>query len=639
MKNLSVFNKTFWRLCITLLLAAAPAGAAAQAMITSVTPNPVCEGESVTVTHSGFNSITGLRIGTTVLSYVVINATQLRFTAIAVNPNNPWGNTLTLEGTVGAGNDSATATVTITPSPVISNLPVNATVCTGATYAPNPSVTPAGSSCSWTRIPSGYSSTTCQPTLPTTTAGTYTYTLTASSSGCTASSAVWLTVSRPVITSFPVSPNPCSGTNYTPSYSLIPSSGVSCTWAGPNSYSNNNCFPTIPVSGSAGTYTYTLTARDQNNCTASSSFTMNVRQTPSISGLAANVTICSGTVYSPVPTVTPASNATCSWTGPNNYTNSSCQPNIAVPTPAGTYTYTLTATNSGCTASRSVNVTVNPLPEAGNPVVRGVCAKEVLVLSAPNNASYSYQWSVAGNVFISPAPHNKPEVTFQSVNNQPATYEVRLVVRNNFGCQRERTDRITVNPVPELLEWKPKHKIFNSGDSVKIEITTLPSNAILEWRIDNPPSQIDRIQNLSGTQNPIVDRYTLRDGFSGKVSLTYTVTLTDPSSSCKDSFDRDVEVARNTTKKQICGDIPNIITPNGDNKNDKLLFRLLDGSGEDPYVQIFSYSGLKVWENYTTEDNGWEGKYSNGIPCPAGGYWYIASTSLTTCRGSVTLIR
>ena len=71
--------------------------------------------------------------------------------------------------------------------------------------------------------------------------------------------------------------------------------------------------------------------------------------------------------------------------------------------------------------------------------------------------------------------------------------------------------------------------------------------------------------------------------------------------------------------------VPNVITPgagrHGDGKND--VFCIPD-IPEGSSIQIFSKTGIKVFEaNPYNENNWWDGYDMNGKPVPSGTYWYI----------------
>lgn len=88
--------------------------------------------------------------------------------------------------------------------------------------------------------------------------------------------------------------------------------------------------------------------------------------------------------------------------------------------------------------------------------------------------------------------------------------------------------------------------------------------------------------------------------------------------------------------------IPNIFSPNGDDKNDILWVRGNNISNEGFILRIWNRYGEMVFESFSQND-GWDGSYK-GAPAPAGGYNYyvkgiFANGQVGELKGSVTLVR
>jgi gliding motility-associated-like protein len=85
-------------------------------------------------------------------------------------------------------------------------------------------------------------------------------------------------------------------------------------------------------------------------------------------------------------------------------------------------------------------------------------------------------------------------------------------------------------------------------------------------------------------------------------------------------------------------DATNILTPNGDGRNDRWVIRNLD-SYPDNEVKIFDRAGRLVYQrrNYT---NTWDGTV-NGSPLAEGTYYYILTISggAATAKGYITIVR
>ncbi|MBE7442409.1 MAG: gliding motility-associated C-terminal domain-containing protein [Flavobacteriales bacterium] len=79
--------------------------------------------------------------------------------------------------------------------------------------------------------------------------------------------------------------------------------------------------------------------------------------------------------------------------------------------------------------------------------------------------------------------------------------------------------------------------------------------------------------------------------------------------------------------------IPNVFTPNGDNKND--LF-ILNFSYEK--VEIFNRWGNKMFESINN-DSFWNGKTTSGVDVSDGTYYYLITTKEKTYKGFIQLLR
>ena len=138
----------------------------------------------------------------------------------------------------------------------------------------------------------------------------------------------------------------------------------------------------------------------------------------------------------------PAGMASYAWTGPNGFTSAAQSPVIANVTLAAVGTYTLTVTNlSGCTATSSVNVTINPLPA---PVATAdtPCENGTLNLTGAPAGMASYAWT-GPNGFTSAA--QSPAIVNVTL---AASGTYILTVTNSNGCSASSTVVVKINPLP-----------------------------------------------------------------------------------------------------------------------------------------------------------------------------------------------
>ncbi|WP_149696407.1 hypothetical protein, partial [Chitinophaga sp. CF418] len=129
--------------------------------------------------------------------------------------------------------------------------------------------------------------------------------------------------------------------------SVTPSGTVSSyAWTGPNGFTSTTQNPTVSAGGE-----YIVTATLSSGCTVSAPVTVTENKAvPDITatgGALACMTSVTLNASSSVP------NVSYSWTGPNNFTNTSKNPSVSA---TGTYTVTVKDPANGCTASASVQV-------------------------------------------------------------------------------------------------------------------------------------------------------------------------------------------------------------------------------------------------------------------------------------------
>ena len=193
--------------------------------------------------------------------------------------------------------------------------------------------------------------------------------------------------------------------------SLCPGESSTLTASGANSYhwSTGATTPVITVN-SSGTYSCTFT--NSYGCTNTQSVTVNVLDTPVITG---NTSFCAG------------SSTILTATGGDSYSWSTgaTSASIVVNTP-GNYTVTVSSSN-GCSGSASVNVVQNPsvnVTISGNTVV---CSGIGTTLTATSGSSYL--WSSG-------------ETTQSITVSNPATYSVTVTDAN--GCTGSSTKTVSM---------------------------------------------------------------------------------------------------------------------------------------------------------------------------------------------------
>ncbi len=323
--------------------------------------------------------------GTTTWSWTGPNS----FTSTAQNPVVTNAGTYTVVGTNSAGTGSASVTVTSSQAAPNVTASGGTITCSGPSVTLSGTSTTSGVSYSWTG-PGSFTSAAQNPAVST--AGVYTLTVTITSTGCTASDTanVFLNNTLPVVTASASSVLTCTATSVTLTGSSTPSTGVSYSWTGPNSFTST---AQNPAASTAGIYTLTVT-NTATGCTGSD--TANLAQNkvlPVVVASATGVLTCNNPAITLSGSFTPSTGVSFGWTGPTGFTSAIQNPTI---TAGGIYTLTVTITATGCSGSDTANAIVNTTPPGASATVSGTlnCRDTVVTLSGSSpTAGVSFSWT------------------------------------------------------------------------------------------------------------------------------------------------------------------------------------------------------------------------------------------------------
>jgi gliding motility-associated-like protein len=177
--------------------------------------------------------------------------------------------------------------------------------------------------------------------------------------------------------------------------------------------------------------------------------------------------------------------------------------------------------------------------------------------------------------------------------------EVKVVGTN--GCSSDTSDFIIIDVMPLPTVIAGPDTTIDLGQKVQLySYTTSSSSLVYLW---TPDSSL----NFTNIPNPV---------YAGSDTIIFHLTVTD-ASGC-------TATATDTIRVRIPDNIqlPNVITPNGDGKNDLWILNPkinLIGS----HLVIFNRWGEVVYETYNY-NNDWGGTYkSTGTKVPDGTYYYV----------------
>lgn len=439
--------------------------------------------------------------------------------------------------------------------------------------------------------------------------------------------------------------------------------------ATPYAYSiNNNFVPTNQFTSLAAGI-YTLTVRDANNCMASATF--NILTSNSQIIIDTIITASSGCTQQATGTaiVNARGGATpYSYSVGNTFVNTNQFTNLA----AGRYTLTVRDANN-CTTSDTFSIRTSnpPQVELGDTVF--VCQGENAMLDA--GVQTTYRWSNGATTrSISVANPGIYSVTVSNTAGCTAFDSVRVQAGNTFDLKIEN-DTLAVCPqkslqlrasAAETYRWidtsktlskldianpiaKPRFTsrytvIASNGcnaDTASVEVQVLKTTATAGPDTCVGPGTTLELYASGGAayfwflseysvSNPRIPNPTTEP----KDSTAYYVMITDVNG-CQILDTIDVMVANNPLDILAV----NMITPNGDGKNDVLEFSSLKKYGINT-LKVYNRWGDLVYQkiNYQGDSDRFDGT-RNGKPLPAGNYFYVLSFRTGDVKQTLTILR
>lgn len=266
---------------------------------------------------------------------------------------------------------------------------------------------------------------------------------------------------------------------------------------------------------------------------------------------------------------------TASGTNPASYQWSNGATGPGILWEGGQISVTLT-TQDGCEATASWNVSVNPLPVvAFGPLnyCGGVSVPFQDASTVSSGSIVSWNWTFTNGTPGSSTLQN-PLVVFPSNTQNPVT----LTVTTDKNCTASLTQDIGIYQGPTIqLTGEPicfGQVIFHNG-------TVAGSSSITEMMWDFG----------DGTTGTFLDSLVNHSYPEYDATYTVTVTATD-ANGCKDS----VALPVTTLNTVDLGQLPNILTPNGDGLNETLKFPSNTDKCYDFVLTIFNRWGEKIFE-------------------------------------------
>lgn len=385
-------------------------------------------------------------------------------------------------------------------------------------------------------------------------------------------------------------------------------------WNFGDASTNSTTNPTTHTYQNTGNYNVTLTVTNGNNCTATGSKSITIRNQPIANfSLPSSVCLPNGSAtFINLSTVADDPNPTYNWDfgNPNNTTGSTLPNPTHSYSTTGPFTIKLSVKSLyNCTKDTTkilTNIFAEPVASfIANP--SEICLKDTIkFISSSSTIPTRWSWN-----FDNGATDTIANPVYSYNNN--GNYNVSFYFIDVNGCKSNTAfNRVIVNPYPFVDAGT--NKWILQGGTIPLNASVTGIGLSYLW---TPSIYLDYDTVLVPKCTPLTDQlYTLKVTGVGGCSSTDTTRVL-------------------LLKTPI---IPNAFTPNGDRINDTWEITYLNNY-IGCTVDVFNRNGQIVYTSagYSKE---WDGTI-NGKPLPVGTYYYIINpkSGHRVLSGSVTIIR
>ncbi|WP_159038655.1 Ig-like domain-containing protein, partial [Brumimicrobium mesophilum] len=394
------------------------------------------------------------------------------------------------------------------------------------------------------------------------------------------------------------------------------------SWTGPNGFTSSLQNPQVISSATlsdAGLYSLSV---EVNGCFSSdSTVNITVNPKPQTPALFSNSPICVG---NDIILSTPNVAANYEWTLPDASVVVTTNDTLIITpaTMADQGSYSLRIETNGCYSDAvSVEVSIDDpttaIAYAGDDMI--VCDGAPSVnLSAVNNGTGFWE-TTSSAVIVTPFDHNTTVTNLQTDSSYVFVWTL-----TQGACGGLSTDTLLVN-VPGYPVAVGDSAILNENGSVLVDVL---ANDSYSFPVNLNPVTTPNYGFVTNNNNQLNYENT---GITNGDQFIYEICLEDCPSMCDTAY---VNIVVNPLIN-----VPDIITPNGDGKNDAFVIEGIENYPNNEFY-IFNRWGNEV---YSTDDyqNDWDGT-RNGKELPDGTYFYVFNNKDTgelIINGYITLHR
>ncbi len=375
------------------------------------------------------------------------------------------------------------------------------------------------------------------------------------------------------------------------------SGGVNYEWSPIQGLSNASI--SNPEASPLTTTTYTLTVTSINRCSDTNEVIITVRE-PGFANAGQDQALCIGDSVR----LEASGGIGYSWSPTEGISNAEI--NNPKASPIKTTVYTVEVTNADELVDRDeMTITVYPKPVITVVENISVCEGDSTELNA--SGGVNYQWI--------PDTYLNDPFDARPISSPLSDIDYKLIVTDENQCRDSVTVSLHVDIRPTVYAGEDMEMNFKFDTSMRAMI---PEAGVGEWSL------------LSGT-GEFIDR---KDPGTGVTGLTVGENIFQwgvKNGVCPLITDEMTILVNNLL-------IPNMITPNFDNRNDKFVIPGLENAG-DVQVIIFNRWGNEIFSSDHYQ-NDWQGQDKNGEDLPADTYFYVLSfKNGETMRGYVIIKR
>ena len=288
---------------------------------------------------------------------------------------------------------------------------------------------------------------------------TYVQTATNTSSGCTATDQVIVTVNNS-LPSVNAGPNTAICEGAIVSLSGTAPSTINTQWS--PSFLVSNPSSLISTATIQGTTTFTLTATGSNGCTSSDYVTISVNPIPE-SGLNNHYEICTNNNLQ----LNVSPNLTCQWSGLLNSISNTINQSVDF---SGTIILEISDNNNNCSSTEEITINLLPIPY---PIITGagqLCQNSYWEKYSVPSTSNFLDWSVVNGEFQSDSSSNEVYIHWTSINptNQINGQVIITETIASTGCQNSYLKNVildtTVSPAPATVLALSSNVLYTTED-------------------------------------------------------------------------------------------------------------------------------------------------------------------------------